>query len=541
MKTIGPFLFVFFACGHLLAQEPSLEALQKIYTHAMAKIDTQYQEKLKPLKNTYYQNLIKYLSQVKAKGDLKALVEVKAEEKRFLKENTVPANPAGGKNATIVKIQQSFNTSAKTMNKAKNKQVLNLMSYYIKRLNALKNQYVRQENIELAFSVQNELDRMKKASESLKASPKVPGLTRTIPDASKPAIPKSTIAPQDLILHYTFDENTSGNEVLDSSPSKNHGQLKYGKRIAEGVRNGALLLSREESGIRSTSPISITRNDKRTVSLWFYYNVPQSAAALLGWGKTGKSKLNVLRMHSMNHLLFHGDFTDHKLQLSPFQTKRWYHVAMTYDGAVTELFLDGVSLGRKKLALNTVSSELYLGSTRKLQNVHFQRSIIGRIDECMIWKRSLNADEIWDVYQKQGGKLIRQQAIVPKGAKKFNGHSYKYFAEKINWHKARKKCEKLGGYLATVQSKKENDFLAKMAQSSKRGIWLGGSDQAKERSWAWVTDEPFTFTNWGGSEPNNSHGLEDYLKMMSSGSWNDLQPEENHELSPHGYVCEWDK
>lgn len=61
------------------------------------------------------------------------------------------------------------------------------------------------------------------------------------------------------------------------------------------------------------------------------------------------------------------------------------------------------------------------------------------------------------------------------------------------------------GHLATVASQEENDFLLSLVPggfSEGAGAWLGG--KAPE---GWLegpeAGEAFTFTNWGGSEPNN--------------------------------------
>jgi PEP-CTERM motif len=62
------------------------------------------------------------------------------------------------------------------------------------------------------------------------------------------------------------------------------------------------------------------------------------------------------------------------------------------------------------------------------------------------------------------------------------------------------------GYLATITSQGENDFVASLVLgtfSQFEGAWLGG--KAPE---GWLdgpeNGQSFTYTNWGGMEPNNS-------------------------------------
>ena len=62
------------------------------------------------------------------------------------------------------------------------------------------------------------------------------------------------------------------------------------------------------------------------------------------------------------------------------------------------------------------------------------------------------------------------------------------------------------GYLATVGSQAENDFLFSLANppfTQFTGAWLGGKAPG-----GWLTGpetgQAFTYTNWGGIEPNNN-------------------------------------
>ena len=67
----------------------------------------------------------------------------------------------------------------------------------------------------------------------------------------------------------------------------------------------------------------------------------------------------------------------------------------------------------------------------------------------------------------------------------------------------------IAGHLATVTSAAENTFLASLISSpsgSFDGAWLGGeSDSSNNWQWAVGPDsgQSFSYTNWGGIEPNN--------------------------------------
>ena len=62
---------------------------------------------------------------------------------------------------------------------------------------------------------------------------------------------------------------------------------------------------------------------------------------------------------------------------------------------------------------------------------------------------------------------------------------------------------------------------------------MGASDTVQEGSWTWVTGESWSYTNWYGSNPDNS-GNEDYLEIgASDGRWND-----DNDGGSAGYVLE---
>jgi hypothetical protein len=100
----------------------------------------------------------------------------------------------------------------------------------------------------------------------------------------------------------------------------------------------------------------------------------------------------------------------------------------------------------------------------------------------------------------------------------------------------------LPGHLATLTSQEENDFVAQTFQVG--GFWFGGvqSRQATQTDsgWRWITGEPWDFTHWGGSEPNDcctdeENGEENVLEFNGS-DWNDLASQ----AIRGGYIIEYE-
>jgi serine/threonine protein kinase len=117
-----------------------------------------------------------------------------------------------------------------------------------------------------------------------------------------------------------------------------------------------------------------------------------------------------------------------------------------------------------------------------------------------------------------------------------NHHLYLYVKKEMSWHSARDYCASRGSHLVTIQDASENQYISQLVPGN---IWLGATDDAKERTWVWITGEPWKFTNWASGEPNNINGNEDYLtleRFMTDPFWNDVDEASN--ILP--LVCEWE-
>lgn len=143
----------------------------------------------------------------------------------------------------------------------------------------------------------------------------------------------------------------------------------------------------------------------------------------------------------------------------------------------------------------------------------------------------------------------------------FDGHFYEYVAaDHISWTDANAAASSLSyaglhGHLATVTSPEENAFITDLLpvvvavfNEVTQEAYLGGiqldSRGAVTDGWAWVTGEPWSYTNWAGFEPNNA-GAEIYLGIWMAdvagttrvrGGWNNAS---NSGLLDAGYVVEY--
>ena len=112
----------------------------------------------------------------------------------------------------------------------------------------------------------------------------------------------------------------------------------------------------------------------------------------------------------------------------------------------------------------------------------------------------------------------------------------------MTWDKAKGEADKLGGYLATITTAEESAFLQAHGLNASGGYVVTGAQQDPARpepdgGWAWVTGEPWAFTNWAPGEPNNLYGNEACLIMDYYYGWHDAMC---YDPVPSGFLVEVD-
>jgi hypothetical protein len=146
-----------------------------------------------------------------------------------------------------------------------------------------------------------------------------------------------------------------------------------------------------------------------------------------------------------------------------------------------------------------------------------------------------------------------------------NGHRYEIEMQPMPWDMAKLEAERRGGYLATITSQAEYDFAMTLlrgqdgqlnprywglGQGARRfGPWIGAyqsPNQPDSRSgWNWVTSEPFQYTAWFPTEPNDYNGQREEVAVFfvnpavsTTPGWNDDVRQNIHpfivEFNPQG-------
>ena len=155
-----------------------------------------------------------------------------------------------------------------------------------------------------------------------------------------------------------------------------------------------------------------------------------------------------------------------------------------------------------------------------------------------------------------------QDAVEWRVADGGNGHWYQlriaYEAVAISWHEALADANASGGYLATVPTAAENQFVFQYTSipgwscaADCWGPWLGGYQDTQSPAfqepgggWKWITGEPWSYSNWGCTLPNNAGPQQDFLHYHTypqcapvvSPKWDDTSADFGFFRS---YIVEW--
>ena len=113
-----------------------------------------------------------------------------------------------------------------------------------------------------------------------------------------------------------------------------------------------------------------------------------------------------------------------------------------------------------------------------------------------------------------------------------NGNDHLYEAviapNGISWTDANALAEKSGGHLVTLNSASENEYVHSIINHERywdgpSGPWIGGYQPSGAREpdggWRWVTDEPFLYTNWNESQPNEFSSNNESRIQFGYGYW----------------------
>jgi hypothetical protein len=151
--------------------------------------------------------------------------------------------------------------------------------------------------------------------------------------------------------------------------------------------------------------------------------------------------------------------------------------------------------------------------------------------------------------------------VINGSEAELNGHYYLRVDAGMTWTEAKAICESRGGHLVTVTSQAEQNLVQALIKDGTQNQYWIGAYADENRVWHWVTNETWSYTNWGHGGTNDWLGKEDYVQMYriankywhgsgtnELGIWNDMSNDNTTSegekdvfaVSLIGYVIEYD-
>ena len=215
-----------------------------------------------------------------------------------------------------------------------------------------------------------------------------------------------------LVLSLSFDkveESDSQKIIIDESGHDNHGMLQSGK-IVRGKIGNAL----ECNAINRTDGVSVADDD----------SLDLDAVTLSVWIKTDQvdgqwNRILDKSWRTGYNLCVGGDYNGdkskrHQLSLetamnchyskTPVTDGKWHHIAATYDGKTSRIYIDGKLNSEKisdtKIPLQHNDVDIRIGQLAFPEpSPHEHAFFDGLIDEVRVYNRVLSAQEIQQLYQ----------------------------------------------------------------------------------------------------------------------------------------------
>ena len=367
-----------------------------------------------------------------------------------------------------------------------------------------------------------------------------------------------------LIGHWKFDE-TTGTTAHDSSGNE-YDAILYGTSNGAGAWGtgkigGAIVLdgSNDYLAIKDLKYTQSGQIPEVSISVWIK-TAKSVEGAILSFDRSEYFRLSVGGSNNNGKLFFastdlrgssSGNIDTYGNKI--VNSNSWRHVAVTYDSTSSTkyFYVDGV-MDRSA----TVHGNRNLGTgTRRFgiigqncEDINFnqmdsgsrgQIPFQGSLDDLRLYHKKLTAEEVLMLFKLSydrdlDGLSNAEEADLGTNPQLADSDgdglddsfelarsvTYTQINGSYTFASAQTDAQNRGGHLATISNISEQSAISAIATGSP---WLGASDQETEGIWQWVTGEPWIFTNWNASEPNNSGGNEDGLELYaSSGKWNDI-------------------
>lgn len=229
-----------------------------------------------------------------------------------------------------------------------------------------------------------------------------------------------------LLFHYTFDKDTD-TKIIDSSKKGNNAVLSYDWTSKEssawqktGAKNGSLKF---DGHTQLTLPVPSKLKDTFTVCFWYKTDKSHEVDEQANGGDSGLTGQHWLLKTGMGGMRKAGmgvsvgtngisvyehacDYVPARVVYEKQLGKDWVHVAVVYSRKKISLFVDGEKVGKAdKSPMEFVYPAIMAG---RMGAGFSGKSFVGGLDEFMMFKSAVSADNVKKLYKFSQGKGMKK-------------------------------------------------------------------------------------------------------------------------------------
>ena len=217
-------------------------------------------------------------------------------------------------------------------------------------------------------------------------------------------------APGDLVGHWKLD-GLHGWLTPDVSGHQNHGRVLGATRVP-GMRGTALRFDEGHKGVRCTNVPSLNPDNAVSIAAWINPDTMEPSAY-----STVLRKENAYALRFSDNRLGMVVWTSGEPAVGEstsidWESGRWHHVVVTYDGSRIRIFLDGNEDATvpHEGAIDASDAPCWIGSCNG------EMPLRGTMDELRLYQRSLSTDEIRSLHAagKRALRMNEPRDIEPR-------------------------------------------------------------------------------------------------------------------------------
>ena len=214
---------------------------------------------------------------------------------------------------------------------------------------------------------------------------------------------------KELVLYLPFEEG-EGDIAHDISGNENHGDINKTEWVKEGKYDSALeFTGTVDSYVRIKRSKSVTPKEQVTLEAWVFPTKVEGNNNIICDTEGAGNNIRFENGKLIAYIHIAGDYAT-PTGGDIIAPNKWYHTAVTFDGKVAKLYLDGVLIGEaeRKGAITESTQDIFVGSETDGNQPNLTYMFFGIIDEVRIWHVARSPDEI-----KEG--MEKLLTVTPKG------------------------------------------------------------------------------------------------------------------------------